>query len=117
MNFIGQEYFYIFAVFMAINSLPLESNQGFCLTEVCNRTSAYLGLKTLSQSTIDPCDDFGEFLRGGWKENRPKPLITDVFSTVYERMVKILTDPSATNNFNILKVAKKVFKNCLDSGL
>lgn len=74
--------------------------------------------------SVDPCDDFYEYMCGTWAQNVPIPSYAPTVSrpsmfqeTVFRRIEGILkTDPEPTDILPV-RQAKKWFRSCMDIGM
>lgn len=100
----------------AVGRVASISQSDICDSTECHVASKYLGLETISGSTVSPCHDFGRFMRSAWNQSQPIPVIGNVFNTVFMRLVNIFNAENGVGDSRMTKVAKKFYKKCLIEG-
>lgn len=95
-----------------------ENNLKICLTQECNKTSAYI-LSLLDES-VDPCDDFyqfacGTFLKRGLPDDKKEYSNFDtVQQNVYDQLNSVLSEPIQANDSKAIALAKTYFGSCMN---
>jgi len=100
----------------------LSKPGGQCHTAQCKKVAEYL--KYSMYLTKDPCDDFYEYVCGGWKKKNPIPKSSSSYSTftklhgkVEKILRKILEDgigniTGATET--MMKMPTQIYQSCMD---
>lgn len=95
---------------------------GACHTKECKEVADYL--KYSMDTTQDPCNDFYEYVCGGWKKKNPIPSSSSSFSTFtklhgkVEKLLKKILEKGISNITGatdaMMKMPSQIFDSCMD---
>ncbi|XP_066581993.1 neprilysin-11-like [Prorops nasuta] len=110
----------ILTCFQTIWSFPGSTNYEVCKTNECKRIAETW--KSSMDLSVNPCDDFYEYMCGGWVRNHPIPeseLAVSNFHSMRSQIEydinDILNAPIHPGDLEPLKKAKQIYKMCMDT--
>ncbi|XP_027847629.2 neprilysin-2-like [Aphis gossypii] len=95
-----------------------ENNNTICLTAGCIRAAATV-IRNMDLS-VDPCDDFYQFACGNFKKNsviyeqKSQSSYTLTDNSMRRKLLMIVSEPIQPNEQKPLKMAKLLYKSCMD---
>ncbi|CAF0727802.1 unnamed protein product [Adineta steineri] len=110
----------VLAVILAMNSKTTENNE-LCVTPYCVKAANYL-IESIDE-TVEPCEDFYQFVCGTWIKNNRIPDDSNVVNTfnllrtqLDYNVVDILTPPSTndTKEPNAIINARNLYHSCIN---
>ncbi|XP_066596172.1 membrane metallo-endopeptidase-like 1 isoform X2 [Prorops nasuta] len=90
-----------------------------CTSEKCKQIAS--DMKSGMKFSVNPCDDFYEFMCGGWADSHPIPegksyvnAYTPMTDKIQEQIYDILTNTSTHVSFASLGKVKDLYKSCMN---
>lgn len=103
----------LLVIFVLVYAIAEVHSDDDCIE--CSEESEYLGLNSLAKSLINPCEDFGAFVKKGWEKNHPKPVQVELLEMMFDRSEDIL-DRSGEDEGRLGAAMRSVYNGCLGSG-
>ncbi|CAF4126552.1 unnamed protein product [Adineta steineri] len=107
----------VLAVILAMNSKTTENNE-LCVTPYCVKAANYL-IESIDE-TVEPCEDFYQFVCGTWIKNSRIPDDSATFDSLQiqldHNIVDMLTQSSTndTNEPNAIINARNLYHSCIN---
>lgn len=96
-----------------------DTESNVCRTKACEEVASYI--KSSIDTSKDPCNDFFDYVCGGWIQKNPIPRTSSTYSTfsklngeVEKRLRELLEVKITKKSSRLLKLPKNLYKSCLN---
>ena len=98
---------------------PSTPESNVCRTKACRRVAKYI--RNSMNTSKDPCNDFFDYVCGGWIQKNQIPKTSSTYSTfsklngqVEKRLRKLLEKQITEKSSRLLKLPQNLYKSCLN---